>query len=81
MVELPSRAYLQDDVDVELVVEAAVHLDDVGMVQEHLDLHLPRKLVSYLLLMQQLLLDHLQSAHEVAPPLTYQVHTPVFAIP
>ena len=32
VVELSSCAYLKDDVDVEFVMEAAVHLDDVGMV-------------------------------------------------
>ena len=32
MEELSSCSYFQDDVDVGLVIEVAVHLDDVGMV-------------------------------------------------
>ncbi len=52
MVKLPTCAYLQDDVDVETVVKAPVHLDDVGVIEEHLNFHLSDKLVSNLLLVQ-----------------------------
>ena len=81
MVELPSGADLQNDVDVSDVVKAAVHLDDVGVVEEHLDLHLPYELLSDLLLVQQLLLDHLQGANEATVLLLYQIHPPVLAVP
>lgn len=52
MVELASSAYLENDVDVDRITEAAVHLDDVGVIQKHLNLHLSCKLVSYLLLVE-----------------------------
>ena len=52
VVELPSCAYLKDDVDVEFVMEAAVHLDYVGVVEKHLDFDLSCKLVGYFLLMK-----------------------------
>jgi hypothetical protein len=80
MVELPSGPYLQDDVDVAGIVEAAVHLDDVGMVQEHLDFDLTRELVRYLLFSEQTLLDDLQGADEVAIPLADQIDSPVLAV-
>ena len=59
MVQLPSGAHLQDDVYIGRIIEATIHLDDVGVVEEHLDLDLSDELLSYLLFMQQLLLYHL----------------------
>ena len=59
MVELSPRADLKDNVDVEFVIETAVHLYDVWVVEEHLDLDLASKLIDYLLLTQKLLLDYL----------------------
>ena len=40
MEELSSHSYLKDNVDVGGIFEAAVHLDDIGMVEEHLYLDL-----------------------------------------
>jgi hypothetical protein len=57
--ELASHGYLQDDVDVLLVVEAAVELDDVGVAQEHLDLHLTDELLHNSLFKKDRLLYHL----------------------
>ncbi len=70
VVELPAGAHLQNDVDVALVVEVAVHLDDVGVAQEQLDLQLPDELLRYLLLLKQSLLDHLKRAHETRATLS-----------
>lgn len=80
MVKLSSSPDLQDDVDVECIVEAAVHLDDVRVIEVHLDLHLPYELIGDFLLMKQLLLDYLQGADEVGRPLPYKVHSPVLAV-
>jgi hypothetical protein len=44
-VELPRRAQLKQQIDIVFVVEKAVELDDVGVVQVHLDLQLPGQLV------------------------------------
>jgi hypothetical protein len=59
MIELPSSSNFQYNVDVDCIVEAAIHLDDVGMIQEHLYLDLTCELIGNFLLMQQLLLDYL----------------------
>ena len=64
MVELTSSAYFQDDVDVCFIMEEAVHLDDVGMVQKLLNLQLSRELLDDFFLHYDLLLDHLQGADE-----------------
>lgn len=80
VVQLPPRPHLQNYVNVRRVVETTVHLDYVRMVQKHLDLHLPRKLVSNLLLVQQLLLDHLQRTNKTTLFLTHQVHTTVLTV-
>ena len=80
MVQLSSGSYFQDDVDVVGVVEAAVHLDDVGVVEEHLDLHLSGELVGDLLLPQQTLLDDLQRADEVCVSLADQVDSTVLTV-
>lgn len=77
--ELPARTHLQDNVDVNGVVEEAVHADDVGVVQEALDLELSDKLLGDLLLEQQPLLDYLQGADEVGLLLLGQEHLPVLA--
>lgn len=80
MVELASCAYFQNYIDVCGIVEATIHLDDVGVVEKHLDLHLSYELICDFLLVQKLLLDYLQSADEVGVPLTNQVHSAILTI-
>lgn len=80
MVELSSCADFQDDVDVGDIVEAAIHFYDVRVVEKHLDLYFSDELVSYLLLVEQLLLDHLQSADEAGVLLFHEVDAAIFAI-
>ena len=80
MVELSSGSHFEDDVDVVGVVEAAVHLDDVGVVEEHLDLDLSGELVRDLLLPQQTLLDDLERADEVCVSLADQVDSTVLTV-
>ena len=70
MVELSAHGYFQYDVDVFLVLEAAVHLDDVGVVEEDLYFDLADELVDYLLLDEHCLFDYLQGADETAVFLT-----------
>lgn len=52
MEELSAHSHLKDDINIGGILETAVHLDYVGMVEKHLDLHLPQKLLSYLLFLQ-----------------------------
>ncbi len=80
VVKLSSRSHLQDDVDVGRVVEAAVHLDNVGVIQKLLNLHFPDELISDLLLVQEFLLDHFQGTHKIRILLLHQIHSPVFAV-
>ena len=80
MIQLPSCAYLQDDVDIDGITEAAIHLDDIRMIEIHLDLHLSCKLIRNFLLMKQLLLDYLQSTDEVSVSLLHQIHSSVLAV-
>jgi hypothetical protein len=48
--ELPTHSNFKDDIDMLVVFEEPVHFDYVGVVQKHLDLHLPDKLLHDLLL-------------------------------
>lgn len=80
MVELSSRSNFQYNVDVAGIVEAPVHLDDVRVVEEHLDLDFAGELISDFLLLQQTLLDHLQRTHEVCISLANQVHPTVLTV-
>lgn len=80
MVQLPSCPNLQNNVDVDCIAEAAIHLDDIRMVQKHLDLHLSCKLIGYFLFMQQLLLYYFQGTNEVRVSLLHQVHPAVLAV-
>ena len=79
MVELPACPYFEEDVDVAGVVEAPIHLDNVRVVKEHLDLHLSNELVSNLLLVQKLFLNHLHCAYKASSLLSHQVHATVLA--
>lgn len=65
MEQLAACTHLENDVDVLLVVKVPVHLDDVRVIEVHLDLQFPDKLLGYLLLFQQFLLDHFERAYEV----------------
>lgn len=80
VVKLPPRSHLQNNVYVSRVVETAVHLDDIGMAEEHLYLHLSRELVGDLLLPQQTFLYDLQRTDEICVPLTHEVHPTVLAV-
>jgi hypothetical protein len=80
MIQLSPGSYLQYNVDVNRIMEAAIEFDDIRMIEKHLDLHLTCKLIRYLLFMDQLLLDYLQSADEVRVLFLHQVHTAVFTV-
>jgi hypothetical protein len=80
MVKLSACSHFQNDVDIRIIVKAAVHLDDVGMVKEHLNFNLSDELVSYLLLVQEFLLYHLQRAYKIAVLLFHKVHSSVFTV-
>jgi hypothetical protein len=49
------------------------------MIQKHLNLHFPDKLVSYFLLMQQFLFDYLESTNEVGVFILHKVNSTIFA--
>lgn len=51
MIQLSSRSDLQNNVDVDRIMEAPIHLDDIRMIEEHLYLNLSDELISDLLLM------------------------------
>ena len=50
--ELPACPHLKDDVNVDGIIEKAVHSDDIGMIQVCLYFELPNELLGYLLLLQ-----------------------------
>ena len=58
--KLTTGAYLQDDVDVCFIVEVAVHLYDIGVVEIELDFELSNELICYFFVFDQLFLDHFQ---------------------
>ena len=47
-----------------LVFEEAVHLDDVGMIEIHLDFDFSAELIHYLLLYHQRFVDHFERTYE-----------------
>jgi hypothetical protein len=80
VIELSSSADLENDIDIKSVVEAAIQFNDIGMVEEHLDLNLPNELISDLLLVQQFLLYYLQRANKVGVALTHQINPSILPI-
>lgn len=64
MVQLPSRSYLQNNINVFLIVKVPVHLDNIRMVEVHLNFELSDELLCDLLFFQQLLFDYFQRADE-----------------
>ncbi len=65
MVQLSTCAHFQDDVNVLIIIKVAVHLDDVGVVEVHLDLEFSDELLGDLLFHQKFFLDDFQRANEV----------------
>jgi len=59
LVELTLGGVVQDDVDLLLVVEEAVHLQDVSVAEVAVDLDLTTQLEDYVVLLQLLLGQHL----------------------
>lgn len=60
MKKLSSCHHFQNHIDILLIIETAIHLNNMRMIQQHLYLDLPRKLLHYVLLSDQRLLHHLQ---------------------
>ena len=79
--KLSAHAQLQDDVDVGHIVEVPIHFDDVGVIEEQLDLQLPYKLLCYLFLPQQTLLHNLDRANKATHFFPNQEHLPILALP
>ena len=52
VVKLAACSYLQNNVNASLVIKIAVHFDDVGMVEKHLNLELSDELLNDLLIFQ-----------------------------
>jgi len=80
VVQLAACAYLEDDVDVLVVVEVTVHFDNVRVVEEHLDFELPDKLLGDLLLDEQVLLDNFKSTYEPGALFPHEINPPVLAV-
>jgi hypothetical protein len=78
--ELSVAAELHDDVEVLLIAEAAVDLDDVGVVEEALDLQFPQKLHEKVVPDDALLLNHLQAQDHPRPDLPRQVNAAELAL-
>ena len=62
--ELPAHGNFKDDVDMLLIIEAAKELDDIGVVEEHLDLDLANELLFDALLYNECLLNGLQGHYK-----------------
>jgi hypothetical protein len=67
--EVAVEGALHEGVEVEEVVEEAVDLGDVGVVDEHLDLELAHQLLLHPALHHLPLRHYLYRAHQPAPPL------------
>ena len=80
MIELSSCSYFKNDVDIRYIIEAAIHLDDVGMVQKHLNFDLTDELLSNFLLMQQFLFDNFQGTNKICIFFLHQIHSTIFTI-
>jgi len=64
--QLPTHSYFQDDVDMLLVFEEAVHLDDVGVVQKLLDFDLSDKLLHNFFFNEHRFINHLECANKAS---------------
>lgn len=71
MIQLPACAHFQNNINVLVVIKVAVHLDDVGMTEVHLDFQFADELFRNFLLHQQFFLDHFESANKVCFLLPY----------
>lgn len=69
VVELSRKAKLQNEVDVLRISEESVHLDDIGVIQESLDLDLTDKL-NHQLTVHILLVYLLQRTHKTSSLVT-----------
>jgi len=74
VVELAVTAQLQEEVDVFLVAEVAVHASDVEVVQEALYFQLADDLVLQLLILQYTLVNYLYCAREAQLHVLGQVY-------
>lgn len=76
LVEGSSVHVLEDEVEVRLIVEAAVHLEDVGMLEAALDPDLEGQLVHHHVRLDQLLRDLLEREEPVCPLVPRKAHAP-----
>ena len=81
LVERACVHILQDDVEVRLVIEAAVHLQYVAVLDAALDADLQGQLVDHHVALYQRLWDLLQGEDTVRPPVLYEVHAAELALP
>ena len=71
MIQLPACAHFQYNVNVLVIIKVTVHLDDVGMVEVHLDFQFADELFRNFLLHQQFFLDYFECANKVCFLLPY----------
>lgn len=65
MIQLPTRTNFKNNVDIFIIIKIAIHLDDVRMIEIHLNLEFPDKLFGDFLLEQETLLNHLKRAYKL----------------
>lgn len=66
LIKLPSDSDFQNDVDMLFIIETTVHLDDVGVIQVHLNFHFSDELIHNFLFSKHCLFNDLQGTHKTA---------------
>ena len=81
IVELAVRAEFEKSVEVSLIMEKTVNINDVGMIQEGLDLQLSNELLEDIILNYFFLLQHFHCHYEASMHLHHQINFPEFPFP
>jgi len=81
MVELTSCSDFQNNVNVCNIIKTSIHLDDVGMIEEHLNLDFSYELLCNLFLVKQFFLYYFKGTNEACIFLLDQVNSTILATP
>lgn len=79
-IELPVASQLLEQVQVLLIIEVAIHGDDIGMADKRADLDFPEHLGHELLLLNPVLLDGFHGVEEPRPPMADHHHVAELAL-
>src|SRR5688572_407083 len=80
LVELSLGGEFQDKEHTLAVVEVAIHLEDVGVTKVALDLDLTPDLLLNIVVLQLVLVQHLEATDEPAGPLAGKIHPSKLAL-